>query len=81
MSYDIPFVADTTRKYTFRELKRERSELARRKMAHAERTKKLPPLKAGEAERLIQEHIQSKGVTRCPPMYAEPSYVQMLGRR
>jgi hypothetical protein len=38
--------------------------------AHRRRCKNLPPMEAGEAERLVAEFLASKGITACPTRYA-----------
>jgi hypothetical protein len=47
---------------------------ARRKAAeHCQRCRSLPPLRRGEAERLVAEFLASRGsVTVCPPAYLVP---------
>lgn len=47
---------------------------ARRKAAeHRQRCRSLPPLRHGEAERLVAEFLASRGsVTVCPPAYLVP---------
>ena len=41
--------------------------------AHRRRCKSLPPLQAGEAERLMAEFLATRGVTACPTRYAVPT--------
>jgi hypothetical protein len=46
---------------------------------HEERVASLPPLKPGEAETLIQEHIRCHGVTHLPVRYVGEVFHQMEG--
>ena len=41
--------------------------------AHRRRCMRLPPLQAGEAERLMAEFLAIRGVTACPARYAVPT--------
>jgi hypothetical protein len=40
--------------------------------AHRRRCKSLPPVQAGEAERLMADFLATRGVTACPTRYAAP---------
>ena len=40
--------------------------------AHWQRCKSLPPMKPGEADRLIAAFLTAKSVTVCPTRYAAP---------
>jgi hypothetical protein len=40
--------------------------------AHRQRCKGLPPMQAGEAERLVAEFLATRGITACPTRYAAP---------
>jgi hypothetical protein len=40
--------------------------------AHRRRCKSLPPMQAGEAERLLAGFLATRGVTACPTRYAAP---------
>jgi hypothetical protein len=40
--------------------------------AHRRRCKSLPPMGAGEAERLVAAFLATKGITACPTRYAAP---------
>jgi hypothetical protein len=40
--------------------------------AHRRRCRSLPPVQAGEAERLMAEFLATRGVTACPTRYAAP---------
>jgi hypothetical protein len=48
----------------------------KRKVAeHRQRCNTLPPLRRGEAERLVAEFLRTRGgVTICPPAYAAPVF-------
>jgi hypothetical protein len=50
----------------------DRAEAARRAAQHARRCQALPPLRPGEAERLIAEFVAKRGATQCPPAYLLP---------
>ena len=40
--------------------------------AHRLRCKSLPPVRAGEAERLVAAFLADKSITMCPTRYAAP---------
>jgi hypothetical protein len=40
--------------------------------AHRVRCRRLPPMQAGEAERLVAAFLATKSVTPCPTRYAAP---------
>jgi hypothetical protein len=40
--------------------------------AHRRRSKSLPKVQPGEAERLIADFVAAKGITTCPTRYAAP---------
>ncbi len=46
--------------------------LATKAHAHRLRCKHLPPMQAGEAERLVAAFLATKTVTACPVRYAAP---------
>jgi hypothetical protein len=46
--------------------------LAPEAQAHRRRRKSLPPVRHGEAERLMADFLATRGVTACPTRYAAP---------
>lgn len=51
----------------------EQSKILRRAREHARRCLGLPPLKPGEAERLVAEYVTKRGgFTQCPTAYLVP---------
>jgi hypothetical protein len=40
--------------------------------AHRQRCKQLPPMQAGEAERLVAAFLATNSITACPMRYAAP---------
>jgi hypothetical protein len=46
--------------------------LATRARAHRLRCKTLPPIQAGEAERLVADFLATRDITACPVRYAAP---------
>jgi hypothetical protein len=44
-------------------------ELTADALAHRRRCRSLPPIRHGEAERLIAEFLAARGVTACPTRY------------
>ena len=46
--------------------------LATKASAHRVRCRRLPPMQAGEAERLVAAFLATKSVTPCPIRYAAP---------
>jgi hypothetical protein len=40
--------------------------------AHRLRCRRLPPVRAGEAERLVAEFLADRSITICPTRYAAP---------
>ena len=46
---------------------------ATKAQAHRRRCMSLPPLQAGEAERLMAEFLATRGVSVCPTRYALPT--------
>ena len=49
-----------------------RAALATKVQAHRLRCKSLPPMQPGEAERLLADFLDSRGITACPTRYAAP---------
>jgi hypothetical protein len=47
-------------------------ESATKVRAHRRRCKNLPPIQAGEAERLVAAFLATRDVTACPTRYAAP---------
>ena len=45
------------------------SEAHQEAAAHRARCRDLPPLRHGEAERLVAEFVATRGVTQCPAAY------------
>ena len=44
-----------------------------RSLAHVQRCRRLPPVSASEAERLVAQFLAKRGgVTQCPPAYLAP---------
>lgn len=41
-------------------------------LQHRRRCETLPPLRSGEAERLVAQFVAERGITTCPPRYALP---------
>lgn len=63
----------TTTGAAFRSRANEARERKIRIFEHRDRVSRLSPLTEAEAQRLIAEHIQTKGITTCEPAYADAS--------
>jgi hypothetical protein len=46
--------------------------------AHRRRCKSLPPMRPGEADRLIADFLAAKSITVCPTRYAAPVEQRLL---
>jgi hypothetical protein len=46
--------------------------LATKAHEHRLRCRTLPPMMAGEAERLVADFLATRDITACPPRYAAP---------
>ena len=54
--------------------------LATKAHEHRLRCKKLPPMRSGEAERLVADFLATRDITACPPRYAAPVEQRLPGR-
>jgi hypothetical protein len=52
-------------------------ELTADAQAHRQRCRSLPPIRHGEAERLIAKFLATRGITACPTRYLVPIEPQL----